>query len=642
MENKRHCIAVILSEICEVYQTMLVDGIKKRAAESGYNVAVFASFFSRRLDSSLNEIGENNIFSLINYNLFDGFIVVPNSLQTPGLLDGITEEIKKTGKPVVFIDKENEDFYSVSSDDYMSFKLITNHLIHEHGFTRINCITGYPGLNLSELRLKGYKDALTENGIEVEEERYTYGDFWRVAPVEFVEHMFTCGLELPQAVVCANDTMALATCEALKERGIRVPEDIAVTGFDRILDGKVAHPKLSSLEPSMSKIGKEAVELIINVLNEIPVDKAYYVPGAFYPSESCGCISETHERDRAADIDIVFKSKELGQYFVNSIYMSEHLQESKDVDELFERLAQYVHLLNDIKTLHIFLNDNWDVLQDHGSAISKPMPIYSETVNTKFSLDLSEKMESFYSFPSELMFPPLFYNSLPPETYFIFPLNFQDKTFGYSVCSCQGEAITPDAIFRNWIKYLSNTLEHLSSKQHLEWALKRLERMSEMDSLTGVYNRYGYENRIHRTFDHAKHESKDFLIIMGDLDCLKMINDNFGHAEGDNAIRIIAKALQNSFTEDEVCARIGGDEFIMFGTGNFDEEKLKSYPMRIQEYLDHYNNNSSKPYLIGMSLGIHCQRVSRDSTLDEWIEKADENMYANKKGKVKVYLKEHK
>lgn len=641
MENRRHCIAVIVSEICEDYQTALVDGIRKGAVESGYNVAVFASFFSHRLDSPLNEIGESNIFSLINYKLFDGFIVVPNAIETPGLLDNIVEQLKKTEKPVVYIDKENDDFYSVSSDDYSSFKLITNHLIHDHGFTRINCITGYPGLNLSELRLQGYKDALKENGIEVEEDRYMYGDFWKVAPVEFVKHMFTCGLELPQAVVCANDTMAIAICEALKERGIRVPEDVAVTGFDRILEGKVARPQLSSLEPSMGKIGEEAVNLIVSVLNKKPVDKTYYVPGTFYPSESCGCISHTQEQDRA-DLDAIFKSKELGQYFVNSIYMYEHLQESKNVDDLFERLFQYVHLLTDIKTLHIFLNDNWDVLQDHNSAAIKPMPIYSETVKTKFSFNLGEPMEDFNSFQSEVMFPPLFYNSLPSEVYFIFPLNFQDKTFGYSVCSCHGEAKAPDAIFRNWIKYLSNALEHLSSKQHLEWAMKRLERMSEMDSLTGVYNRYGYENRVHKMFDHAKEESKDFLIIMGDLDCLKKINDNYGHAEGDNAIRIIAKALQNSFTEDEVCARIGGDEFIMFGTGNFDEEKLKSYPMRIQEYLDHYNNNSSKPYLIGISLGIHCQRVPPDSTLEEFIEKADENMYANKKGKVKVYLKEQK
>ena len=641
MENKRRCIAVILSEISEMYQSMLVDGIKKRAAEADYNVAVFASFFSHRADSSLNEIGENNIFSLINYDLFDGFIVVPNSIGTPGILESIESSMIKTGKPVVYIDKESDDFYSVCSDDYSSFKIITNHLIHDHGFTKINCITGYPGLNLSELRLQGYKDALTENGIAVEEDRYTYGDFWRVAPVQFAEHMLTCGLELPQAVVCANDTMAIALCEALQERGLRVPEDIAVTGFDRLVEGKIFRPQLSSLEPSMTEIGMESVNMILKVLNGEEVDKVCYVPGTFYPSESCGCASHAKEQDRA-DIDILSKSTEMMQYFINSIYMSEHLQESKDVDDLFERLAQYAHLMNDIKSLYIFLNDNWDILQDHNSAINKPTPIYSETVTTKFTFNIGEPIEDFYSFPSEVMFPPLFYSSLSAETYFIFPLNFQDKTFGYSVCSCIADVKTPDAIFRNWIKYLSNALEHLSSKQHLEWALKRLERMSEMDSLTGVYNRHGYENRVHRMFDIAKKQSDDFLIVMGDLDCLKMINDNYGHAEGDNAIRIIAKALQNSFTEDEVCARIGGDEFIMFGSGHFDEEKLKSYPLRIQEYLDHYNNNSSKPYLIGMSLGIYCHKAAPDSTLDEWIEKADDNMYANKKSKVKVYRKDQK
>ena len=77
----------------------------------------------------------------------------------------------------------------------------------------------------------------------------------------------------------------------------------------------------------------------------------------------------------------------------------------------------------------------------------------------------------------------------------------------------------------------------------------------------------------------------------------------------------------------------------MFGTGNFNAEKQKDYFARIKEYLHHYNENSSKPYLIDVSLGIYCNRVTEDSTLKEWQDKADKSMYEHKKGKVKNYLK---
>lgn len=645
MESGRRCIAVLTSEVCENYQTMFIKGVKKRAEAAGYNVAVFASFFSKRMDSPLNETGENNIYKLINYDLFDGFIIIPNSISSSEALSEILDKIRATQKPIVYIDMESDEFYSVCSNDYSSIKFITNHLIKEHGFTRINCITGFKGMNLSENRLRGYIDALVENNIEVDERRYCYGDFWKIAPVKFVNDIIASDLELPQAIVCTNDTMAIATCEALKQHNIRVPEDIAVTGFDRLIDGRIFHPQISSLEPAMEEMGFESVNIILDLIAGNPRDKLTLIPGKFYPSESCGCFPDKTEKE-AEDLHTLHHYLELSQYFVSSIYMSESLQESPDVDALFHNLEKYFYLLHDTDLLAIFLCDGWDALHEQETTNS-PF-IYSNMVNNVFIANtkgmklrnpFSDNSEKISRFKSEYMFPPMFDDELPPKVYFFMPINFQDVTFGYSVCVLGESGITPDATFRNWTKYLSNALEHLRSKQHLQWALKRLERISEIDALTGVYNRFGYDNRINAMFEAAKNEGKDFLVIMGDLDCLKKINDNYGHAEGDNAIRIIAKAFQNSFTEDEACARIGGDEFIMFGSGFFTEEKLANYPIRINDYLDHYNSNSSKPYIIGISLGIVCQKAESGSVLKEWLDKADQNMYENKKGKIKIYLK---
>lgn len=641
MENERRCIAVIISDICENYQSLLLEGIKKKAMEHNYNVAVFASFFARSFGSELNDIGEDNIYNLINYDLFDGFVVVPNAIKTEDKLQKIKNDLLAAGKPVVYIDKEDDDFISICSDDYNSIKMITNHLIKEHGCKRINCLTGYPGMNLAESRLQGYKDALSENGIPIEENRYGYGDFWKNSPIEFVKKMMTCGLELPEAVVCANDTMAIALCEELQRRGIKIPDQIAVTGYDRILDGRVFQPKLTTMYPSMKEIGEKSVDTIIDILNGKPVEKNSLIIGEFFPAESCGCSPGTLSQ-HYEDIALIKDKLDKNQFLTNSIYMYEHLQESSNADELFMRTYTHLYLLNGIRTIHIFLCEGWDELDDTKTmSVKKTTEAngYTDKMQTKFYYNGDFMTEDLGNFDTSLMFPPLFDNKYPPQMYFFMPINSQNITFGYSVVSCLDDYVTPDSVFRNWLKSFSNALEHIRLIQHLKWVLRRLERISEIDSLTGVYNRTGYENRIYKVFESAKDKDKDFLIIMGDLDCLKKINDNYGHTEGDNAIRIIAKAIQNSFTEDEAVARIGGDEFIMFGAGCFDEEKLKQYPKRINDYLDHYNENSSKPYIIAVSLGIYCGRVSSDSELKEWLDKADENMYANKKGKIKIFQK---
>lgn len=638
MENERKCIAVFTSEVCEMYQSLLIDGIRKKAAEHNLNVAIFATFFSTKIDSELSKLGENNIYGLVNYDRFEGFIVLPNTLPKE-FLSQLEETLKKIGKPTVYIDNENSNFYNVCADDYNSFKLITNHIIKKHGLKKINCITGFQGMNLSEARLKGYKDALTENGIEVENDRYTYGDFWMVAPHNFVNHIFSCGLELPEAIVCANDTMAIATCDALHERGVKVPDDIVVTGYDRIASGRVYHPQIASMQPALMEMGERSIEVIIDLLSGKSAEKYNYIPGIFYPTESCGCPIPAGDKEDS-DIDTLHKYVEVSQYFINSIYMYENLQESESADDLFALLPKYLYMLSGIKSMHIFLCDNWDVLNEPGIKEKECGQSFSEKMVNLFLYDISKPNGgTIGAINTSDMFPQLYDNNLPPEVYFFFPINFQNLTFGYSVCTCDDDSLVPNSIFRNWTKYLSNALEHIRSKEHLEWALKRIERISEMDALTGVYNRLGYENRVNKVFEEAKRENKDFFIILGDLDCLKKINDNFGHSEGDNAIRIIAKAFQNSFTEDEVCSRIGGDEFIMFGTGYFDEEKLNNYFLRIKEYLQHYNQNSTKPYIIDVSLGVYCGRVEKDSELKEWSDKADDNMYAYKKNKVKKYLK---
>ena len=151
-------------------------------------------------------------------------------------------------------------------------------------------LAGFEGQPLSEERIRAYKKVLQENGIPFEQERLKYGDFWdrptRVAMKEFLED----GKELPEAIVCANDAMAITACSVLNEKGLRVPEDIIVAGFDGTKDGKYHFPVLSTCEPNyedaVNYIIKE-VERIQEMGNIEPCDCR--IGFRLSKRQSCGC-----------------------------------------------------------------------------------------------------------------------------------------------------------------------------------------------------------------------------------------------------------------------------------------------------------------------------------------------------------------
>jgi diguanylate cyclase (GGDEF)-like protein len=131
-------------------------------------------------------------------------------------------------------------------------------------------------------------------------------------------------------------------------------------------------------------------------------------------------------------------------------------------------------------------------------------------------------------------------------------------------------------------------------------------------------------------FRKACQEKKQLFIIIADLDRLKMINDNYGHIEGDTAITAVANALNTSCEMNEVCARTGGDEFAIIGCGNYTPDKIQEHYRYIYDYLTRYNASAKKGYAVGVSLGCFCEVPDENEPLDKYIKIADTRMYENK------------
>ena len=156
---------------------------------------------------------------------------------------------------------------------------------------------------------------------------------------------------------------------------------------------------------------------------------------------------------------------------------------------------------------------------------------------------------------------------------------------------------------------------------------KKVQELSQFDQLTGLYTRGGGERAYEDLVRRLEDQGKPITVIMADLDGLKHINDNFGHNEGDYAIKAIALALKNSCPDNAVCIRMGGDEMAAFMSSTSSTDDIEA---EIYARLRSMNRSADKPYPIGASIGIYRSPAGPIPSFEELIRSADEMMYSVK------------
>ncbi len=181
-------------------------------------------------------------------------------------------------------------------------------------------------------------------------------------------------------------------------------------------------------------------------------------------------------------------------------------------------------------------------------------------------------------------------------------------------------------------------------KQELEKNLAKMEEsnrvldaMSHQDPLTGIANRRGFLDTVKKIMDDKNNYGRKAVAVYADMDNLKIVNDEFGHDEGDYSLKTIAHALTESFRQSDVVARMGGDEFAAFAIVSHDnfERTLKE---RVHSILEKMNDND-KPYYVNVSVGTCEFVIGEDSNLDHILNAADEDLYKEKRNKKKVIYK---
>jgi LacI family transcriptional regulator len=257
-KNNTNIIGVVIPwlprSVADPFFLEFLQGIGEVAHERGYSL-------------TLPNIEINRIENLLNTNL-DGII-----LTEPFINDPRIELLKGKGIPFVFLGNpmSGDEVCWVEVDNETGAFQAVNYLI-KSGHKKIATIAGSSDLVAGKYRLEGYKRALREGGLQLDEDLIKYADFTQEGAYEAARELLR-GKQDFSAVFAANDLMAMGVIRALKEAGIKIPEEIAVMGYDGIQIGEFIEPPLSTIKLPSVKMGRVAMNLLLKLINNEKIEE---------------------------------------------------------------------------------------------------------------------------------------------------------------------------------------------------------------------------------------------------------------------------------------------------------------------------------------------------------------------------------
>jgi len=622
--SKRKKIAIFICGTMSDYQFQIISNLTKEMADSGYYSLVY-TWFGGYGNTEEFEAGEFNAAYLPEYADYDGIFLCLDTFSNPDSAEEVLNMVKKYSRcPVVSIRREADNYHTVLIDDENAMECMIRHLLDHHHFRDLFYVSGIEGHPDAVKRLACVRRVLTEYGIVLKDENIVHGDFWRNQGDKIVETILERRKgKLPEVIVCANDYMAIAVCHSLQERGFEIPKDVVVTGFDDIDEVRYTIPSISSVRIDIKEMANTAAKMFYALRDGKTIEKYEYVSAVMVPRQSCGC-NESSNKSLTDAVRNYFSawSSQRHQFF-EACFLSLDTGVAQNFEELNYALSKYIGINDKYKDFFVVINDYpWESIEN------EDMHGYTENMHVKtvfLNNELQKKVDIII--PKKELLPDA-YISEEPKAYFLVPLHFQGASFGYTITDFYpGGTITE--FFEFMHISICNAMEHMRSAKRNAALIDKLSSMYITDVLTGLKNRHGFELETHRMYNIIQTEHRTMVIIGIDMDGLKVINDNYGHPEGDFALGVLADAIREASFSDEIGFRVGGDEFQVLAL-DYSENSVAKFLKRFAGYLEEFNKTSKKPYNVRASYGYCICTPNAGITLTEWLTKSDDRMYEMK------------
>lgn len=629
-------IAVVSGDSDSAYTGPLVTMLCRRFEEFGYHILWFHTISEEGSQGTPHEVGEINIYNLINYDAVDAMIMLTLTIKSDSVKKSIAKKAFLHCVPVISLDEYVEGAFNISFDYGASLRDIVDHVIEVHGRKKLAFMRGDRGNAVSDQRERIFREVLAEHDLPIDESLIGTGYFWHEAAETVFEKWYESG-NIPDAVICANDSMAIGVCRKADELGFSVPEDIIVTGVDGIPEAMYYEPSITTARTNMDQAAEYISDTLYKILNgEIAPVGSNSIKAERRYAQSCGCMSAASARALNANMHILYDDINRFKFYAKSVITT--ADEVKIDSEFAATVKKMDIILKKIWTMHSWLcicddfytemKDCDDISQDYSFYRTNG---YSGRIGYGVEYDNETKKTSVMPAYATAELIPNLDNVLKSCKNLMFlPIHFQDKSIGFlavEFTQCSGNYNVLNTFDCGVIALV---LENARVQANLHSSLDKLEEMYIRDPLTTLLNRRGFFKFAQKAFEDSRAEGREFILISIDLDYLKVINDTYGHDDGDFAIKTMAKAISEASEGRLFTARFGGDEYVAAGMSphnDFDKE----YVAKLNECLERLNSESGKPYKVGASVGVYKAVPAENDGMDVFIKEADNLMYADKK-----------
>ncbi|MCR4654841.1 MAG: GGDEF domain-containing protein [Lachnospiraceae bacterium] len=562
--------------------------------------------------------GEYAIFDLPELSVFDGILLQYNQIAGDEVRKQLCKRLKKTGIPIIALEEYVDGLAYYGVDNQAAMASIVEHVIKVHGAKTITYLDGLTSSFEARQRKQAYLDACDAYNIEPDVIPGTWEtEAGRTAARELIQR----GESLPDALICANDIMAIGACEVLKNEGFRIPEDIIVTGFDNSDSAALHDPRITTLERPYCDEAYHALGKLISMIEKEDVEEVSYE--AFRPvfSSSCGCSSSASAEDDTLRSQYFDATRSIRNFYFSQEQMASALLDANGLRETVNAISQH---FSSIGCEHAYICINENYAENYRKTQWMRTKDFDDVMILFTHTDLIPKDPGGHQHPHFKRKDLLPGGLLRNEKLIIFyPLHYKHYIIGYIGINLISATIGINLEYT--FSMINSALEDVRKRAVLEELNKVLEDLYVMDPLTGLYNRFGMESFGSRIYENLISQGKTVSILFIDMDDMKDINDTFGHETGDAAIKATADVLVRSCSRSAFLMRFGGDEFIVISAddGGDTADKIKSN-------VSEYNRTGRSVFTLSLSIGTVTADKNDHLSLEKCITAADKKMYEDK------------
>ncbi|MBO6114894.1 MAG: GGDEF domain-containing protein [Lachnospiraceae bacterium] len=632
-------VAVVMESWKRYFTYAWPSGMLQRIKETDEDISlyIFNSSANWSSDEKYNK-GEYNIFNLPDFRDFDGVVIDLNNTIDDDVRQKVLKRIRESGTPGIVINNRYDGFYSVGIDNYMAMRKIMEHLYEHHNSRTFWFVLGPEGNYENSERKRAICDYIKEKKVPKEAYEFYSEDFDYNTGVIGFKELYSRNGNLPDAVVCANDNIAVGVLAEAEKRGFSIPEDFIVTGFDDLDKSRYYTPRISTMSYTREDAGYECINMFLDIWNGREPESYRHTKAKPIFWESCGCESDIEVNPRLQLKGNMLWNIEQEYFEGCKLALDSRLGHAKTIEEMIACIPE---------SIPVFRCDAmYQVVDRHLIGLDY---VEADVDKAKKAADIDAEFK-VNGYPDEMMLAlaygddkvqgvegdkrmikglfPLFDSEEKGQNYLFLPLHFRDKCIGYFAIKNAIYLMEQQFLFAI-INSLTSGMEQLFFRSKLAYLNSALSVLYNHDSMTGLYNRLGYTEYAEEFYRKLKENGESIVVIYIDLDKLKNINDDFGHEVGDYAIKTIARLSIEVAAEGGLCFRLGGDEFLVLDKYISKEDTEKKL-LLLDKRLKETSKEEKLPVMLSASTGYAVGKADEDYTLDMLVQKADDIMYQSK------------